>query len=96
MPLEAVETDAGRFAIQFAWAELWKGWGIRPAVVSGHGIGEYVAACVAGVVNVADALRVVAARSDAEALRAVLQDISLARPSVRLISGCLGAEVTDG
>ncbi|VWD46488.1 non-ribosomal peptide synthetase/type I polyketide synthase [Burkholderia contaminans] len=95
VPLEAVETDAGRFAIQFAWAELWKEWGIRPAVVSGHGIGEYVAACVAGVVSVADALRVVTARSDAEALHAVLQDISLARPSVRLISGCLGTEVTD-
>ncbi|OXI15941.1 hybrid non-ribosomal peptide synthetase/type I polyketide synthase [Burkholderia sp. AU15512] len=95
LPLEAIDTDAGRFAIQFAWAELWKGWGIRPAVVSGHGIGEYVAACVAGVLSVADALRVVAARSDAEALRTVLQDISLARPSVRLISGCLGAEVTD-
>ncbi|WP_175038004.1 type I polyketide synthase, partial [Burkholderia contaminans] len=95
VPLDALETDAGRFAIQFAWAELWKGWGIRPAVVSGHGIGEYVAACVAGVVSVADALRLVAARSDAEALRAVLRDMPLARPSVRLISGCLGADVTD-
>ena len=95
VPLDALETDAGRFAIQFAWAELWKGWGIRPAVVSGHGIGEYVAACVAGVVSVADALRLVAARSNAEALRAVLRDMPLARPSVRLISGCLGADVTD-
>ncbi len=95
VPLEALDTDAGRFAIQFAWAELWKGWGIRPSVVSGHGVGEYVAACVAGVVSVADALRLVAARSDAEALRAALQDTPLARPSVRLISGCLGAEVTD-
>ncbi|QRR05189.1 amino acid adenylation domain-containing protein [Burkholderia sp. MS455] len=95
VPLEALDTDAGRFAIQFAWAELWKGWGIHPSVVSGHGIGEYVAACVAGVVSVADALRLVAARSDAEALRAALQDTPLARPSVRLISGCLGAEVTD-
>ncbi|MGC3025729.1 amino acid adenylation domain-containing protein [Burkholderia sp. DN3021] len=95
VPLEALDTDAGRFAIQFAWAELWKGWGIHPSVVSGHGVGEYVAACVAGVVSVADALRLVAARSDAEALRAALQDTPLARPSVRLISGCLGAEVTD-
>lgn len=95
VPLDALETDAGRFAIQFAWAELWKGWGLRPAVVSGHGIGEYVAACVAGVVSVADALRLVAARSDAESLRAVLRDMPLARPSVRLISGCLGADVTD-
>ncbi|UOB60662.1 amino acid adenylation domain-containing protein [Burkholderia pyrrocinia] len=95
VPLEALDTDAGHFAIQFAWAELWKGWGIHPSVVSGHGVGEYVAACVAGVVSVADALRLVAARSDAEALRAALQDTPLARPSVRLISGCLGTEVTD-
>ncbi|MXN82708.1 amino acid adenylation domain-containing protein [Burkholderia sp. 4812] len=95
VPLDALDTDAGRFATAFAWAELWKGWGIRPSVVSGHGIGEYVAACVAGVVSVADALRLVAARSDAEALRAALRDMPLARPSVRLISGCVGAEVTD-
>ncbi|WP_175728903.1 non-ribosomal peptide synthetase/type I polyketide synthase [Burkholderia ambifaria] len=95
VPLAALDTDEGRFAIQFAWAELWKAWGIRPSVVSGHGVGEYVAACVAGVMSVADALRVVAARSDADALRAALQDMPLARPSVRLISGCLGAEVTD-
>ncbi|KAG8149329.1 non-ribosomal peptide synthetase/type I polyketide synthase [Burkholderia catarinensis] len=95
VPLEALDSDAGRFAIQYAWAELWKAWGIRPSVVSGHGVGEYAAACVAGVMSVADALRLVAARSDSEALRAALQDMPLARPSVRLISGCLGAEVTD-
>ncbi|PRG06999.1 non-ribosomal peptide synthetase [Burkholderia ambifaria] len=95
VPLAALDTDEGRFAIQFAWAELWNAWGIRPSVVSGHGVGEYVAACVAGVMSVADALRVVAARSDADALRAALQDMPLARPSVRLISGCLGAELTD-
>ncbi|MFP3662981.1 acyltransferase domain-containing protein, partial [Burkholderia sp. SIMBA_043] len=95
VPLAALDTDEGCFAIQFAWAELWNAWGIRPSVVSGPGVGEYVAACVAGVISVADALRLVAARSDADALRAALQDMPLARPSVRLISGCLGAEVTD-
>ncbi|MFA8391016.1 amino acid adenylation domain-containing protein [Burkholderia ubonensis] len=95
VPLSALDTDAGRFAALFAWAELWKAWGIRPAVVSGHGVGEYVAACVAGVMSLADALRVAAARSDSDALRAALQDMPLARPSIRLISGSLGTEVTD-
>ncbi|KUZ97320.1 non-ribosomal peptide synthetase [Burkholderia ubonensis] len=95
VPLSALDTDAGRFAALFAWAELWKAWGIRPAVVSGHGVGEYVAACVAGVMSLADALRVAAARSDSDALRAALQDMPLARPSIRLISGSLGAEVND-
>ncbi|MFM0286809.1 amino acid adenylation domain-containing protein [Paraburkholderia megapolitana] len=95
VPLSALDTDAGRFAIDFAWAELWKAWGIQPYVVSGHGIGAYVAACVAGVMSVADALRLVAVRSDPEALRATLQDVTLTRPSVRLISAHSGAEVTD-
>ncbi|WP_233624133.1 type I polyketide synthase, partial [Burkholderia vietnamiensis] len=95
VPLAALDTDAGRFAAAFAWAQLWQAWGIRPAVVAGHGVGEYVAACVAGVLSVADALRVLAVRADAAAMRAALHDVRLARPAVRLISGCLGAEVAD-
>jgi acyl transferase domain-containing protein len=86
VPLAALDTDAGRFAAAFAWAQLWQAWGIRPAVVTGHGVGEYVAACVAGVLSIADALRVLAVRADAAAMRAALHDVRLARPTVRLIS----------
>ena len=50
------------FATQVALAALWRSWGIEPAVVLGHSLGEYAAACVAGIFPQDDALRVVARR----------------------------------
>jgi acyl transferase domain-containing protein/acyl carrier protein len=55
-------TQPGLFAVEYAVAALWRSWGIEPAVVLGHSVGEYVAACVAGVYSLGDGLKLIARR----------------------------------
>src|SRR5436190_21538559 len=59
---ETGNAQVALFAVEYALSELWRSWGIKPAVVLGHSVGEYVAGCVAGVFNVEDGIRLVGAR----------------------------------
>ncbi len=73
-PVPGAETDAEErirqttitqpalFTVEYALAQLWMSWGIAPEAMIGHSIGEYVAACLAGVMSLEDALAAVAAR----------------------------------
>ena len=56
-------TQPALFVIEYALASLWMSWGVKPRAMIGHSVGEYVAACLAGVFTLEEALGVVAGRA---------------------------------
>jgi len=71
-------TQPALFVIEYALAKLWISWGIQPKIMIGHSIGEYVAACLAGVFSLEDALHLVTKR--AQLMAGVPQGSMLALP----------------
>jgi acyl transferase domain-containing protein len=93
------------FAVGYSLARLWQHWGLRPAALIGHSLGEYIAACIAGMLDLAAALALIARRGElmqtAQAgamlavslgetsLRPLLQDEQLELAAVNALDRCV-------
>ncbi|MBP0002777.1 MAG: AMP-binding protein [Cyanobacteria bacterium SBC] len=56
-------SEPALFAVEYALARLWQSWGVQPNYLTGRGLGEYVAACLAGVFGLEDGLKLVVERA---------------------------------
>ncbi len=86
------------FAASYAMARLWQRWGVQPDLLLGHSLGEYVAACIAGVFTLEDALSMVVARAGLmDALpTGAMAALTLSEPQTRALlrdPACAGAEI---
>ncbi len=98
-------TEPALFAIEYALAQLWQSWGIKPKVVMGYGVGEYVAAILAGVFNLEDGLKLLGERTRlmqgslpademVAGFREVATQIIYSQPQIPLISSVTGELTT--
>ncbi|MDO3641028.1 polyketide synthase [Mucilaginibacter sp. L3T2-6] len=104
-------TQPAIFIMEYAMAKLWMSWGIQPSVVTGHSIGEFVAAHFAGIFSLKDALMLISTRAkmvsevakgsmlsvraDAEKLQAILP-AGLSIAAVNSNKLCVVAGPDDG
>ena len=59
---QTIYTQPALFSLQYALVELWRSWGVRPDAVIGHSLGEYAAACAAGVFDLATGIELIMTR----------------------------------
>ncbi|MGD9824694.1 amino acid adenylation domain-containing protein, partial [Desulfobacter sp.] len=59
---QTANTQPALFSLEYSMARMYQAWGIKPSVVMGHSVGEFVAACIADVFSLEDALKLITAR----------------------------------
>jgi microcystin synthetase protein McyG len=91
------------FAIEYALAKLWMSWGVQPAAVAGHSLGELVAACVAGIVSLEQGVRFAAVRGrlmgalpSGGAMSALMTDEAQAAALVSAVQDCVSIAAFNG
>ena len=96
-------TQPALFAVEYALYEMWKAWGIEADAVLGHSVGEYVAACVAGVFSLEDALMLIAMRGRlmqalpaGGGMAAVLCDEARVLAALRRVGGVVSIAAVNG
>ncbi|MEC0207770.1 beta-ketoacyl synthase N-terminal-like domain-containing protein [Paenibacillus ehimensis] len=89
-------TQPALFVLEYALAKQLEAWGVRPQAMIGHSIGEYVAACLAGVMAVDDALTAVAARGSLmqEMDRGAMLATALSEAEVRELLAAVSPELS--
>jgi acyl transferase domain-containing protein len=93
-------TQPALFAIEYALAKLWQSWGIQADVVMGDSVGEYVAATIAGVFSLEDALKLITTRtriveSRSGEFEAVAKEVTYSQPQIPIISHLTGEKATS-
>jgi amino acid adenylation domain-containing protein len=96
---ETAVAQPALFVVEYALACLWMAWGVKPQAMLGHSVGEYVAACLAGVFSLEDALSLVATRGRLmqELPKGSMLAVALPEHEVQpLLGGSLGLAATNG
>ncbi|KAK3378565.1 hypothetical protein B0H63DRAFT_251284 [Podospora didyma] len=95
--LSPVVVQLGLACFEMALARLWVSWGIKPAVVLGHSLGEYGALNIAGVLSASDTIYLVGARAQllVEKCTAGTHVMLATQGSVETITDALGAKAKD-
>src|SRR5581483_7828586 len=83
----ATSRDVQCVAIEYALARLWTTWGVAPQIAMGHGAGAMVAAVVAGVLSIDDAIAVAAS---GERREAILRSLRFNAPAIPIVSTLTG------